>query len=195
MAQKQGMFFHKSVATNIKEGAWWEEHCVRRQGGYDLDKSNLPDSFRWLAKGTVLKFDNATGKAVVVKSAKVAETAQSGATSIKVYDTGVLKVGDTLSGNKITAIATADGVATLTVDATKAKINAGDVITDYDKTKDTLLGLAYETNDLRDNDNPFVTPTLEAVEIEADTLPIPVNADIIEGLNKPGYGKHLFRIK
>lgn len=195
MAQKQGMFFRKTTSTAIKEGAWWEEHCVRRQGGYDLDKSNLPDSFRWLAKGTVLKFDASTGKAVVVKSAKLSADAASGATEIKVEDTGILKVGDTLGGNAITAISVADGVATLTVAAISAKLKAGDVISDYDKDNDVLLGLAYETNDLRDNDNPFVTPTLEAVEIEKDSLPIPVNDEIIEGLNKPGYGKHLFRIQ
>lgn len=195
MAQKQGMFFRKSTSTNIKEGAWWEEHCIRRQGGYDLDKSNLPTDFRWLAKGTVLKFDKDTGKAKLLKSAKLAADAATGATEIKVEDTGILKVGDTLGGNAITAITKADGVATLTVGATSAELKAGDVISEYDKDTDILLGLAYETNDLRDNDNPFVTPTLEAVEIEKDSLPIPVNDDIIEGLNKPGYGKHLFRIQ
>lgn len=195
MAQKQGMFFHKNTSTDIKEGAWWEEHCIRRQGGYDFDKSNLPTDFRWLAKGTTLKFDKSTGKAQVLKSAKLAADAATGATEIKVEDTGILKVGDTLGGNAITAITTADGVATLTVAATAAELKAGDVISEYDKDNDVLLGLAYETNDLRDNDNPFVTPTLEAVEIEKDSLPVPVNDDIIEGLNKPGYGKHLFRIQ
>lgn len=195
MAQKQGMFFRKTTSTEIKEGAWWEEHCIRRQGGYDLDKSNLPTDFRWLAKGTTLKFDATTGKAVVLKSAKVSAGATTGATKIKVEDTGILKVGDTLNGNEITAITTADGVATLTVDATSAELKAGDVISEYNKDNDVLLGLAYETNDLRDNDNPFVTPTLEAVEIEKDSLPVPVNDEIIEGLNKPGYGKHLFRIQ
>lgn len=195
MANKQGMFFHKSTATNIKEAAWWEEHCVRRQGGYDLDKSNLPDAFRWLPKGAILKFDKTTGKAVVVKTAEVAEDAATGATSIKVKHTGLLKVGDTFNGNKITAIASTDDVDTLTVAATSEEIKKGAVISDYDKDNDVLLGLAYETNDLRDNDNPFVTPTLEAVEIEKDTMPFPVNDDIIAGLNKPGYGKHLFRIQ
>lgn len=195
MANKQGMFFHKSASVNIKEAMWWEEHCIRRQGGYDLDKSNLPDSFRWLAKGTVLKFDAATGKAVVVKSAKVVEDAAKGATAIKVEHTGLLNVGDTLGGNAITAIATDGTTDTLTVAATTTALKSGDVISDYDPKKDVLLGMAYETNDLRDNDNPFVTPTLEAVEIEKDSLPIPVNDDIISGLNKPGYGKHLFRIQ
>lgn len=189
------MFFHKSTADHIKEAMWWEEHCIRRQGGYDLDKSNLPSTFRWLAKGTVLKLDADSGKAVVVKSAKVAQTASTGTTEIKVKHTGLLNVGDTLGGNTISAIATDGDIDTLTVGTTSAEFKAGDVISDYDKDIDTLLGLAYETNDLRDNDNPFVTPTLEAVEIEKDSLPIPVNDDIIAGLNKPGYGKHLFRIQ
>lgn len=195
MANKQGMFYLKSTATDIKEAAWWEEHCIRRQGGYDLDKTNLPESFRWLPKGAILKFDTATGKAVVVKTAKVSAGAATGASEIKVEHTGLLKVGDSLGGNKITAIKTENNIDTLTVGATAAELNAGDVVSDYDKDKDVLLGLAYETNDLRDNDNPFVTPTLEAVEIEKDSMPFPVNDDIIMGLNKPGYGKHLFRIQ
>lgn len=195
MANKQGMFFHKSTAVNIKEAAWWEEHCIRRQGGYDLDKSNLPESFRWLPKGAILKFDATTGKAVVVKTAKVSVDANTGATEIKVEHNGLLKIGDSLAGNKITAIATENNIDTLTVEATAADLKTGDVISDYDKEKDVLLGLAYETNDLRDNDNPFVTPTLEAVEIEKDSMPFPVNEEIIAGLNKPGYGKHLFRIQ
>lgn len=194
MANKHGMFFHKSTATNIKEGAWWEEHCIRRQGGYDLDTSNLPANFRWLAKGTVLKFNATTGKAVVVKSAKVANDANTGATEIKLEENGLIAVGDTLSGNKVTAVSTADGVTTITVAATKTAYKAGDVLTDYDNSKDTLLGLSYDTNDLRDNDYPQVTPTLECVEIEKNSLPYPVTDDIIAGLNKPGYGKHLFRI-
>lgn len=194
MANTHGMFYHKNATTNIKEGLWWEEHCIRRQGGYDLDKSNLPASFRWLAKGTVLKFYAASGKAKVVKSAKVVAAVARQATTIKVEDNGILAVGDTLNGNKITAITTDGTTATLTVAATANSYNIGDVISDYDPQKDVLLGLAYETNDLRDNDYPQVTPTLECVEIEKNSLPLPVNDAIIEGLNKPGYGKHLFRI-
>ena len=61
MSTKHGMFLHKGKPTNIKEALWWEEMCVRRQGGYDLDTSNLPAGFRWLAKGTILAFNKTNG--------------------------------------------------------------------------------------------------------------------------------------
>lgn len=192
MANKHGMFFHRSTATEIKEGVWWEEHCVRRLGGYDVDTDNLPATLRWLPKGTVFKFDASTGKVQVVKSAKVAADAAVGATEIKLEENYLIDVGDTLSGNAVTAVSTADGVTTITVAATKSKYTTGDVLTDYDKSKDTLLGLSYSTNDLLDNEYPQADVTLECVEIEKDSLPYPVNDDIIEGLNK--YGKHLFRV-
>lgn len=194
MANKHGMFFHRENATAIKEGMWWEEHCVRRLGGYDLDTTNLPTTLRWLPKGAVLKYDATTGKAVVVKSAKVSVDAASGATEIKLEKNELIAVGDVLSGNTVTAVSTADDVTTITVAATKAKLTKGDILTDYDKTKDTLLGLAYSTNDLRDNDYPQADVTLECVEIDKESLPFPVNDDIVEGLNKPGFSKHLFRI-
>lgn len=189
MSTKNGMFMHKGKPTDIKEGLWWEETCIRRQGGYDLDTSNLPDGLRWLPKGTVLAFLD--GKAIAVKTAKVYEAAEAEATTVKVEDTGILKVGDVIGGMTISAISVADGIATLTVDAVpEGGLKAGAVIADA-RSKGVLLGLQYETNDLRDNDFPQVTPTLQAYEIEEDTLPFPVNDDIKKGLGD----RHQFKIQ
>lgn len=194
MSSKNGMFYHKSSGTNIKEAAWWEEQCVRRQGGYDFDKSKLPATFRWLAKGCVLKIDKESGKVVLVKSAEVVEKANAEATKLKVKDNGIFIIGDKVAGSNISKIEVADGIATLTISALAGGANVGEVVSDYDSEKDTLIGLAYETTDLRDNDFPQVTPTLVAMEIEKDTMPYPVNDSIIEGLNKAGVGMHLFRV-
>ena len=101
---------------------------------------------------------------------------------------------DKFAGSTISKIAVAEGVATLTVTALAAAVEAGDAVSEYDPEADTLIGLAYETTDLRDNDFPQVTPTLVAMEIEKDTMPYPVNDAIIEGLNKAGVGTHLFRV-
>lgn len=193
MSSRNGMFFHKDVSTAIKEGLWWEEHCIRRQAGYDFDKSNLPSDYKWLAKGTVLKIDSTTGKAVIVKTAKVYAAAEKAATTLKVVDTGLLQVGDKIAGSTISAISVSDSVATLTISALGAAVAANDIISDYDADADTLLGLAYETTNLYDNDNPQVTPTLMACEIEEDTLPLPINDSIKEGLNKNGI--HLFKVQ
>lgn len=184
------MYLRNSKATDIKEGLWWEETCVRRQGGYDLDTSNLPTGLRWFPKGAVLAFNETNGKAILVKTAKVHTAADSGATSLKVEDNGLFKAGDVVAGSTVSSVTVADGVATLKVSALGAAVKAGDVVADDNATK-TLLGLNYATVDLRDNDFPSVTPTLQAFEIEADTLPYPVNDEIKEGLG----ALHQFKIQ
>lgn len=184
------MYMHNSNAEEIKEGLWWEETCVRRQGGYDLDTANLPSTLRWFPKGAPLAFDSTTGKAVLVKTAVVAANAAKDATTLTVIDNGMLVVGDKLAGSTITAIAVNEGVATLTVSALAKAVTKDSIVAD-DNAKGVILGLNYATIDLRDNDYPSVTPTLQAYEIEEDTLPYPINDDIKAGLGD----RHQFKIQ
>ena len=183
------MNLKNSQATNIKEGLWWEETCVRRQGGYDLDTTNLPSTMRFFPKGAVLGFVAESGKAILVKTAVVAANAAANATTLKIVDNGLFAVGDKIHGSTISAISVADGVATLTVGALATKADKDTVVTDDHAT--TILGLNYATVDLRDNDYPSVTPTLQAYEIEEDSLPYPVNDTIKQGLGD----RHQFKIQ
>lgn len=188
MSVKNGMFLHKGKPTNIKEALWWEETCVRRQGGYDLDTTNLPSDFRWLPKGTVLGFNAENGKAQVVKTAQVYANAAKDATTLKIVANPLIKVGDTLAGSTISAISTEDGVSTLTVSALAEAVSKDAIV---DDGTSVILGLAYETTDLRDNDFPQVTPTLQAFEIEEDSLPFAINDAIKEKLGP----LHQFKIQ
>ena len=189
MPSKNGMFLHKTTPTDIKEGLWWEEHCVRRQGGYDLDTTNLPTGFRWLPKGAVLAFKASNGKVELVKTAVVTANAAINATSLTIVDNGLWKVGDTIAGSEISAISTSDGVATLTVAALTAAVSKDDVVADANVSN--VIGLAYETTDLQDNDYPQVSVTLQAYEIEEDTLPYPVNSAIKSALG----ALHQFKVQ
>ena len=193
MATRNGMWFKKTTSQTINEAQWWNEKTVRRQGGYDFDKSNIPAEVRWIPKGTLLKLDKTTGKVKVLKTAEVTAVAEAETKTIKVKDNGILMVGDVLNGSTITKIVVAEGIATLTVDKVNVKLNVGDVISDLADENEVALGFQYETNDLRDNDYPQATPTLVAMEIEKDTLPLPISGKLIEALNKPGIGIHLFR--
>ena len=183
------MYLKNSQADKIDEALWWEESCVRRQGGYDLDTTNLPSAMRWFPKGAVLGFDSTTGKAFLVKTAVVYANAAANATTLKIVDNGLFAVGDKIHGSTISAISVSDGVATLTVGALSTKADKGTVVTD-DKASGTLLGLNYATVDLRDNDYPTVTPTLQAYEIEESSLPFPVDSTIKQGLGD----RHQFKI-
>ena len=184
------MYYKNSASEHIQEGLWWEETCVRRQGGYDLDTSNLPSTMRWFPKGATLAFVPDSGKAILVKSFKVYEDAAANATTLKVEDPyGLVAVGDKIAGKAVSAVSVENGVATLTIAALAKKLTAGDVVAD-DNSTGTILGLNYATVDLRDNDYPSVTPTLQAYEIEEDTLPFPVISDIKAGLGD----RHQFKI-
>lgn len=177
MPSKNGMFLNTTTPSDIKEGLWWEEHCIRRQGGYDLDTTNLPATMRWFPKGAVLAYKSSNGKAELVKTAVVTANAAANATTLKIADNGLFAVGDKIAGSTISAITVADGVATLTVSALSAAVSK-DAVVDNMESSTVILGLSYDTLDLQDNTYPFVTPTLMALEIEEGSLPFPINASI-----------------
>lgn len=187
------MYLKKTVPTDIKEGSWWEEQCIVRQGGYDLDQSNLPDNLKWLPKGAVVKLGTG-GKAVVVKTAKVTEKATSGTKSVKLAAGSLYKEGDTIGGKKIASIARTATLDTVTLStALDTDIEANTVISDYDKSKDVLLGFTYATKELDKDASQQVEPTLRVMEVEEVTLPYPINDDIKAGLNANGIA--LFKIQ
>lgn len=189
----RGYFLHRTKPEDIKEALWLEEQCLRRQGGYDLDLTNLPATLKWVAKGTVLRLVNG-GKAQVVKTAKVTERAEKSATTLKIASGSLFKVGDKIAGATISTIASSDGVDTLTVSALDNAVAANAIVSDYDKTKDVLLGFSYDTLDIRDKEASIAaTPTLQVMEVEEDSLPYPINEDIKLGINAVGIA--LFKIQ
>ena len=184
---------HRTKPEDIKEALWLEEQCLRRQGGYDLDRKNLPATLKWVAKGTVLKLVTG-GKAQVVKTAKVTEKADKAATTLKIASGSLFQVGNKIAGATISAIASNDGVDTLTVSALDNAVAANAIVSDYDKTKDVLLGFSYDTLDIRDADASIAaTPTLQVMGIEEDSLPYPINDEIKAGINANGVA--LFKIQ
>ena len=187
----KGYYMIKSKPTDIKEAVWLEEQCLRRQGGYDLDQTNLPASLKWLPKGTVLKLTS-NGGAIAVKTAAAAEKAAEGATTLKIASGSLFAVGDKIAGATISAITSESGVDTLTVSALENAIEAKAVVSDYDATKDVLLGFSYDTVDLNKEASIPVTPTLQVMEVEEDSLPYPINDEIKAGIRANGIA--LFKI-
>ena len=189
----RGYFLHITKPEDIKEALWLEEQCLRRQGGYDLDRTNLPATLKFVAKGTVLRLVTG-GKAQVVKTAKAVEKADKAATTLKIASGSLFQVGDKIAGATISAIATTDGVDTLTVSALDNAVAKDAVVSDYDKTKDVLLGFSYDTLDVRDQESSIAaTPTLQVMEVEEDSLPYPINDEIKEGIRANGIA--LFKIQ
>lgn len=188
-----GMFMRRTNPEHIQEALWWEERCVRRQGGYDLEMGNIPVSLRFLPKGVVYKLNKTNGKAAVLKSCKVLTEAESGATSLEVSPKHLLKVGDSLAGFTITSISYGSNKDTLTVSSLPEAIKANTVISDLKET-DVVLGFGYETLDLLDRESyQSVSPTLSVEEVYEETLPYFINEEIKAAINKYGYAR--FRIQ
>ena len=184
---------HRTKPEDIKEALWLEEQCLRRQGGYDLDCTNLPATLKFVAKGTILRFVTG-GKAQVVKTAKAVDKADKAATTLKIASGSLFQIGDKIAGATISAIASNDGVDTLTVSALENAVAKDTIVSDYDKTKDVLLGFSYDTLDIRDSDSSIAaTPTLQVMEVEEDSLPYPINDEIKAGINANGVA--LFKIQ
>ena len=182
----KGMFLKKdSKPESIKEALWWEEHCVRREGGYDLDTNTLPDSAKWLPKGVVLRFDKSTGKANVLKSTRIVENAATNATSIKIDKNSYFQVGDTIAGVVISAIAQGKDYDTLTVAAISDNLKVGDTVDDY-KDTDIVLGFQYETLPIDKSISMHVTPTLVVREVYENSLMYPVSDKVKTALNTNG---------
>lgn len=188
----RGMFFKNTKPDTIKEALWFEEQCVRRQGGYDLDATNLPDTAKWFPKGTVLKFEASTGKCAALKSAMVAEAAKSGATTLKISAGSFFNAGDTVAGVKVSAISRGDSFDTLTVAALTADVKAGDIVDNY-ADGDKVIGFQYDTFPIDKDASQQVTPTLVAMEIEEASLPFPVSDKVKAALNENGIA--LFKIQ
>lgn len=188
-----GMFMRRTNPERIQEALWWEERCVRRQGGYDLEMGNIPVSLRFLPKGVVYKLNKTNGKATVLKSCKVLTEAESGATSLEVSPKHLLKVGDSLAGFTISSISYGSDKDTLTVSSLPEAIKANTVISDLKET-DVVLGFGYETLDLLDRESyQSVSPTLSVEEVYEETLPYFINEEIKAAINKYGYAR--FRIQ
>lgn len=192
----RGYFLHRTKPEDIKEALWLEEQCLRRQGGYDLDRTNLPATLKFVAKGTVLRLVRLAtgGKAQVVKTAKVIEKADKVATTLKIASGSLFQVNDKIAGATISAITSSNGVDTLTVSGLANEVAANAIVSDYDKTKDVLLGFSYDTLDVRDQESSIAaTPTLQVMEVEEDSLPYPINDEIKEGIRANGIA--LFKIQ
>lgn len=169
------MEYKEIYPTSIQEGVWNEKTCIRRTAGFDIDKANLPADMKYLPKGAVLALDATGLKVVLVKTAKATTEAASGATTLNVAKGHALVVGDVIAGSAISEIVAGTEFDTLTVAALSETVAAGAVVADANGEK--AIGLNYAT--VKIDSNPSCTPTIQAYEIEEDTLPYPVN-DVIK---------------
>lgn len=177
------MYYKDTTQRVIREAVWNEGSLVARQGGYTLDKANIPADLREIAKGAPISIS--TDGAKLIKTAKVYAKAAKAATELQIEKGSAVVVGDTLSGVKVTAIAKGDSYDTLTVEALEDALEAGAVInSDIEGT--AALNVATVAN----QGTPDLAATLAVYEIEEDSLPYPINDTIKAALG----ALHVFKI-
>ncbi len=180
------MMYKETLPSNIQEGAWDEKTCVRRQSGFMVSQSSLPASLRWLPKGAPLAL-TASGTVSVCKTATVYEAAAKAATELKVSKGHLFQVGDSIAGSAITAIDSSNAsYDKLTLAALAEKAEQGAVLDDGTSAK--VIGLNYATVEL--DGQQACTPTVQAYEIDEDTLPYPLNDAIKAALTS----RHAFKL-
>lgn len=180
------MIYKETYPTNIQEGQWDEKTCVRRQSGFVVDETNLASNLRWLPKGAPLAILE-SGKVAVVKTAKLYEAAAASATSIKVYKSHALVTGNKIGGSTISAINTDNtNYDVLTISALSKKADKDSVLDDGNASK--VIGLNYATIEL--DGQQSCTPTVQAYEIDEDSLPYPLSDDIKTALTS----RHAFKV-
>lgn len=180
------MFYKESTPTNIQEGRWDEKTCVRRQAGYMVDETAIPSGTKWLPKGAPMTLLT-SGKVAVCKTATVYENAAASATSLKVEKGHLFAVGDKVAGATISAVNTsANDYDVLTISTLAAKADKGTIVDDGNAAN--VIGLNYATIAL--DGQQSCTPTIQAYEIEEDSLPYPLTAGIKEALTS----RHAFKL-
>ena len=173
------MYYKKKFPTDIKEGAWDEKSCVRRVAGFTIDETNLPSTLKWLPKGTPLVLLTKGGMVSACKTAKVYEEAKQDATTLKVNKGSLFMVGDKIAGSTIFNVDDSSSDFTkLTISELENEVEANAVVDDGNASK--VIGLNYATVEL--DGQQSCTPTLQAYEIDEDSLPYPINEAIKEAL-------------
>lgn len=169
------MYRKETTLEQIPQAIWDVESCVRCVAGANIDTDSLPDGAKRVLKGTPLMYDSATGSVKVVKTAKVVTAADAAATSLEIEKGSIFKVGDTIAGSTISAIDdSADDKDVLTISALAEAIDKDAVVDDGNGAK--VIGLNYANTKIEDFTS--VTWTIQAYEIQENTLPYPLNNDI-----------------
>lgn len=164
------MYYETSQST-IPEANWNERTCERRQGGYTIDTDSLISGTKVLPKGAVMAI-NASGKAILVKTAKTTAAADANATSIKLAKGHGFVVGDTVNGSTISAINTSNAsYDTLTISALATAVASGEVVNSG--FGNGIVGLNYAPVVIKGA--PSCTITLQAYDIDESTLPYEIN--------------------
>lgn len=162
-------------------------------GGFAIEKSNLPATQEKVLKGTFLKVDFNERIARVVKTAQLTEAITAETTSVKVKKGAMLINGDILgSGTKSVSVANLDTTNpdydTFTITAgALGTVSAGSVLQEYAEAGSSKPvvnpdGMAY--TDSKIDALPSCTVIFKAYDIQPLALPQPLTSAIVTALNK-----------
>lgn len=157
-------------------------------GGFALDKDNLPATLRVLPRGTLLSVDLAERTAKVVKTATIAEALTTSATEVRIKKGSLLVKGDVIGyGNKSVTVGDistdADDYDSFSITANAlGAIAVNEVVQSFvGTTAVPVAGFNYA--DVKIDLYPSVSVIFKVYKVESDKLPYPISKAIVSALN------------
>jgi len=166
----------------------WDVSTVQvYDGGFLLDKSNLPDDLKVLPKATFLKVDLEERKATAVKTVSLFEAITAASTEVKVKKNRLLKNGDVIGvGTKSVTIGDIDksnaDYDSFDITANSLGALAADSILQSFVSGKPANPDGFNYTDVQIDAEPSVTVVYGVHGVVSERLPFPVTNEIISSL-------------
>ena len=184
------MYFKRKEARGNSYTHLWDVSTERvYDGGFSLDKTNLPTEMKELPRGTILCVDLKERIARVIKTVELVETLTAESTKVKIRKGSLVKAGDILGvgGKSITVgvLDTSDAkFDSFEIEANAlgtAKINT--VLASYEEGN-PIKAAGFNSRDVKLLGEDSVSVVYAVDKVESSRLPFPITESIIADLKQ-----------
>lgn len=184
------MYFKRKGASGNSYTHLWDISTVRvYDGGFGLDKSNLPTDLKELPRGAILSVDLEERTARVIKTAELAEALTAETTEAKIRKGSLVVVGDILGlGDKSVVVAALD-TSDPSFDSFEIEANAlgvapiGAALASF-KDGRPVKAAGFNSRDVKLLGEDSVSVVYAVDKVESSRLPYPVTESIIADLKQ-----------
>lgn len=188
--KKSDMYFKRKEASGNSYTHLWDISTVRvYDGGFGLDKSNLPTDLNELPRGAILSVDLEERKARVIKTAELAETLTAESTKVKIGKGSLVDTGDTLGiGDKSVTVGALDtsnaGFDSFEIEANALGVAPIGTILSTFKDGKPVKAAGFNSRDVKLLGEDSVSVVYAVDKVESSRLPYPITESIIADLKQ-----------
>lgn len=184
------MYYKRKEARGNSYTHLWDVSTERvYDGGFGLDKSNLPIDLKELPRGAILSVDLKERTARVIKTVELAEALTAESTKVKISKGSLVKAGDILGvGDKSITVGVLDtsdvGFDSFEIEANAlgtAEINT--VLSSYKEGK-PIKAAGFNSRDVKLLGEDSVSVVYAVDKVESSRLPFTITESIIADLKQ-----------